>query len=258
MMSAIADAYFMTIRHLRNLVRQPAWIAISLIQPIVWLLLYGALFKRIVEIPGFGGGTYIDFLTPGVVVMTALFSAGWSGMSVVDDLNRGILDRFLVTPVHRGSLIAGRILQLSVTAVIQCAIILVLGLIIGASYSGGLLGMIVLIGCAVILGSAFGSLSNAIALLARREETVIAVVNFILLPLTFLSGVFMRQNLMPGWMQHVAGYNPVNWTVQAGREALNANANWGYVFARVGYLAAFAFVSGWLATRAFRAYQRST
>jgi ABC-2 type transport system permease protein len=258
MTSAIADAYFMTVRHLRNLVRQPAWIAISLIQPVVWLLLYGALFKRIVEIPGFGAGTYIDFLTPGIVVMTALFSAGWSGMSVVEDFDRGILDRFLVTPVHRGSLIAGRILQLSLTAVIQCAIILVLGLIIGASYSGGLLGMIVLIACAVMLGAAFGSLSNAIALLARREETVIAVVNFVLLPLTFLSGVFMRQNLMPGWMQHVAEYNPVNWAVQAGREALTANADWGYVFARVGYLAAFAFVCGWLATRAFRSYQRST
>ncbi len=59
---------------------------ISLVQPVVWLLLYGALFRKIVEIPGFGAGSYIDFLTPGVVVMTALFSAGWSGMGLIDDL----------------------------------------------------------------------------------------------------------------------------------------------------------------------------
>ena len=76
MIHAIADTYFMTHRHFRNLLRQPAWILISLVQPVVWLLLYGALFRKIVEIPGFGAGSYIDFLTPGIVVMTCLFSAG--------------------------------------------------------------------------------------------------------------------------------------------------------------------------------------
>ena len=76
MSNAFADTWFMTQRHLRNLIRQPVWIFISLVQPVVWLLLYGALFKRIVEIPGFGAGSYIDFLTPGIVVMTCLFQRG--------------------------------------------------------------------------------------------------------------------------------------------------------------------------------------
>ena len=133
-MNAVADTWFMTWRHLRNLYRQPAWIAISLVQPIVWLLLYGALFKKIVEIPGFGAGSYIDFLTPGVVVMTALFSAGWSGMGLVDDVKRGIVDRFLVTPASRGALIWGRIVQNGIVAVIQALIIIALGLALGAHY----------------------------------------------------------------------------------------------------------------------------
>ena len=96
MSNAFADTWFMTQRHLRNLFRQPVWIFISLVQPIVWLLLYGALFRKIVEIPGFGSGSYIDFLTPGIVVMTCLFSAGWSGMGLIDDIDRGVVDRFLV------------------------------------------------------------------------------------------------------------------------------------------------------------------
>ena len=257
MNNAFADSWFMTVRHLRNLFRQPAWIAISLIQPVVWLLLYGALFRKIVEIPGFGSNSYIDFLTPGIVVMTCLFSAGWSGMGLIDDLDRGVVDRFLVSPASRGSLIAGRLIQGAMVGVIQAVIIIVLGLIVGATYPGGMAGLAALTVCAVLLGTAIGALSNAIALLSRREETMIAVSNFVLLPLTFLSSVFMAQALMPGWMQSVAQYNPVNWAVQAGRQALATNGDWSIVFSRMGYLVIFTVISTWLATRAFRVYQRS-
>ena len=86
---------------------------------------------------------------------------------------------------------------------------------------------------------------------------MIAASNFILLPLTFLSSVFMAQALMPQWMQDVAQYNPVNWAVQAGRGALEADPAWGSVLWRLFWLAVFAAVSGMLATRAFRAYRRS-
>ena len=209
----------MTQRHLRNLLRQPAWILISLVQPMVWLLLYGALFRKIVEIPGFGAGNYIDFLTPGIVVMTCLFSAGWSGMGLIDDINRGVIDRFLVSPASSGSLISGRLVQGAIVGVIQSAIIIVLGLIIGAQYPGGIPGIVALTICAVLLGTGIGALSNAIALLSRKEETMIAVSNFVLLPLMFLSSVFMAQALMPGWMQSIASYNPVDWAVRPAAKA---------------------------------------
>ncbi|HEX8859263.1 MAG TPA: ABC transporter permease, partial [Actinomycetes bacterium] len=65
-------------------------ISISLVQPVIWLLLFGQLFKRVVEIPGFAAGSYITFLTPGVVVMTAVFSGGWAGMGVISDIDRGV------------------------------------------------------------------------------------------------------------------------------------------------------------------------
>jgi len=256
-MTLLRHSWYMTVRHLRNLFRQPAWIAISLAQPIVWLLLYGALFRRIVEIPGFGAGSYVDFLTPGIVVMTCLFSAGWSGMGIIEDMNRGVVDRFLVTPVSRAALIWGRIIQLGLVAVIQSAIIIVLGLILGAHFPGGFAGIVALVVASVLLGSGFGALSNAIALLSRKEETMIAASNFILLPLTFLSSVFMAQALMPQWMQDVAAYNPVNWAVLAGRNALTADPAWASVLWRLLWLVVFAAVSGMLATRAFRAYRRS-
>jgi len=257
MTAALCDSWYMTQRHLLNLFRQPAWIAITLVQPLIYLLLYEPLFKRIVELPGFGAGSYVDFLTPGIVVMTALFSAGWTGMSVIEDIDRGVVDRFLVSPVSRGSLIAGRLIQLGLVAVIQSAILLGVGYLIGAQYPGGALGILVLVASAILLGAGFGALSTFLALLVRREETVIAAANLVLLPLTFLSSVFMAQGLMPAWMVTIARYNPVNWAAQAGRVALSLGVAWGYVLTRVGLLALFALVCTWMATRAFRVYQRS-
>ena len=86
---------------------------------------------------------------------------------------------------------------------------------------------------------------------------MVAVSNFVLLPLTFLSSVFMARALMPGWMQSIATYNPVEWAVNAGREALAASPDWGVVLSRMGWLALFTLVCTWLATRAFRVYQKS-
>ena len=257
MTHVFADTLFMTQRHFRNLLRQPAWIFISLVQPVVWLMLYGALFRKIVEIPGFGAGSYIDFLTPGIVVMTCLFSAGWSGMDLIEDIDGGVIDRFLVSPASRSSLIAGRLVQGALVGVIQSIIIVVLGLIVGAEYPGGIAGIAALTICAVLLGTGVGALSNAIGVLSRRVETMVAVSNFVLLPLTFMSSVFMARALMPGWMQSIATYNPVEWAVDAGREGLASGPDWSLVFSRMGWLLAFTLVCTWLATRAFRVYQRS-
>jgi len=254
-MTFLRHTWVMTVRHVMRLVRQPWYIAVTLVQPIVWLLLYGALFRKAVEIPGFKSDSYIEFLAPGVIVMSALFSSGWGGMALIDDLNRGVIDRFLVTPVHRAPLILGRLVQASIVVVVQSVIIVLLAVATGARFAS-LPGVAVLILVAAMVGAAFGAISYAIALLARREETVIAVMNFTLLPLTFLSAGFMQKDLMPGWMQRVADFNPVNWAVEAGRVAA-AGGDWGFVGLRVALLAGFLALGLAASTSAFRAYQRS-
>ena len=82
-MTVIRQTLCMTHRHLRELWRQPWFVAVTLVQPVIWLLLFGALFKKVIEIPGFHAHPYIAFLAPGVVVMTAMFNAAWSGMSLI-------------------------------------------------------------------------------------------------------------------------------------------------------------------------------
>lgn len=255
--TAIAHSWFFAQRELRNLARQPWWIAVSLAQPIIYLLLFAALFKKIVEIPGFGARSYLNFFTPGVVIMTALFSGGWGGMNVINDLDRGVMDRFLVSPARRGAIIAGRLAQQTIVSIIQSLIIIGLALALGATFPNGVLGVVVLIAMAILLGTGFGALSIALGLLLRREESVIAAVQFVLLPLTFLSSVFMAKTLAPGWIQDISRYNPVNWAAESGRDVLGSQVDWSLVGSRAGYMLAFTLVCAFLATRAFRAYQRS-
>jgi ABC-2 type transport system permease protein len=256
-MTLLRHSWSMSLRDLRNLVRQSWWIAISLAQPLVYLLLYSALFKNVAEIPGFEGDSYLDFVVPGIVVMSAMFAGGWGGMGVINDLERGVLDRFLVTPVSRGALIVGRLMQGAIVTVIQSLILIGLAWAIGADFPGGVLGVLVLIATAVLLTTAFGGLSLGLALVMRKEESVIGAVQLLLLPLMFLSTVFMQRELMPGWIQDASRFNPADWAVRAGREAVGANVDWSVVVSYGGSLALFALAAAWLATRGFRAYQRS-
>jgi ABC-2 type transport system permease protein len=247
----------LTVKGLRNIARLPAFVIIMLIQPMIWLLLFGQLFKRVVEIPGFAGGSYIDFLTPGVVVMTVLFSSGWAGMAFIEDMDRGVMDRMLSSPVSRGAMMASSVVYQGVTVVIQALVVVLVGLVAGARFSGGVLGILVMLVASVLLCAAFSSLSNGMALLVRTRESLIGFSTMLTLPLSFLSSSMMAKDVMPGWMHQVATYNPVDWAVVASREALSADPDWGAVLARLGGLLAVALVMMWIATRAFRTYQRS-
>jgi ABC-2 type transport system permease protein len=256
-MTLVKQTGYMTLRHLRELWRQPWFVGVTLVQPIIWLLLFGALFKRIVDIPGFHGHSYMAFLAPGVVVMTAMFNSAWSGMALIEDLQKGVTARFLVSPVRREALIAGRIVKEGVVVVIQSVIIVLLALVDGATFPGGIGGVMALFAVSALLGATFGAMSNGFALIMRQEEALIGAVQFIVLPLTFLSSTFLQPSLMPSWIRHAADFNPVNWAVVAGRAATSSSPDWGVVAARFGFLLALLAVGLAFATRAFQAYQRS-
>ncbi|HKB30472.1 MAG TPA: ABC transporter permease [Streptosporangiaceae bacterium] len=257
MRAALAQTWWMTHRQLKALARQPAVIVITLVQPAVWLFLFGSLFRRITELPGFGTGSYLDYLVPGVVVMNAISSSMWSGMGAIEEIERGITNRFLITPVSRAAIMNASVITNGVSIALQSAIIVVLGWAGGARYPGGIGGVAVLIVTSVLLGTVFSALSNAIGMTVRQRETIIGLSIFLLLPLTFLSSAFMAKNLMPQWMRHVAAFNPVNWSLDATRSALSASPHWRIALEHGGWLLVLAVVMVWLSTLTFRGYQKS-
>jgi ABC-2 type transport system permease protein len=256
--SPIRQAWvILTARYLRQLYRVPVVIFMTLIQPVIWLLLFGALFKKVAEIPGFGAGNYITYLTPGVVIMTAMFSASWTGMAYIEDMGNGVMDRFLTAPVGRGALTAAMLAYQGLTTIIQSAIIIAIGWGIGASFPGGEGGIATLVGVSVLIAIAMAGISNWFALLTRQREALIGASTTLVLPLTFLSGAFLSLRLVPGWIADIARYNPVNWAASAGRIAVQPHPAWTTIGAYSGFLALAVAVTAAAATMAFGSYQRS-
>ncbi|MER5465331.1 ABC transporter permease [Streptomyces sp. NPDC002668] len=254
---SLTQTWYMTQRRLVAVVRQPAYLLMMLIQPAIWLFLFGNLFKKVVELGGFGTMTYLDYLVPGIVVMSALNSSMWAGMGTLEEIERGTLNRFLTTPVSRGALMNGNVAQNGISTAVQSVIIVLLGMAGGADYPGGVRGVAILVVASVLLGAVFGAFSNAVGMLVRERESIIGINTFLLLPLTFLSSAFMAPSQMPSWMGHIADFNPANWAMVAGRSAMAADPDWGDVLSRGGALVVLTVVAVWLSTRTFRLYQKS-
>ena len=204
-------------------------------QPVIWLLLFGALFTSVVHIPGFSGsGSYLEFITPGVIIMTALFSSGWAGTVYIEDMNRGVMDRMLASPVRRGALTASSLAYQGLTTIVQTLIVFAIAFVAGARFSGGAAGIVVTVLASVLISVIIASFSNAVALLVRQQEALIGISQFIVLPLQFLSSAIMDTQLAPEWVQQVARYNPVDWAVVASREALFSRDRLGCGLATTG------------------------
>lgn len=243
-------------RWLIGSIRQVWGPAMSLIQPVIWIVLFGQVFASLGMLPQFGGAGYIDYLVPGILMMTVLYSGAWAGTGFIDDMNSGVMDQYLTSPVSRSAIITGQLVQQLVLNLAQSLVVLGIGWLAGARYPGGVGGVLAALGVATVLATIFCCASTAVALIARSQIALISLSQLIVLPATFLSTTMMPADLMPQWVQDVARWNPMTWAVELGRGGLSGDypaAGWWQVAGLVA-LAALAFA--W-ALRSIRAYQRS-
>jgi ABC-2 type transport system permease protein len=254
----VSGTWYLTGRKLRALVRQPVVLAMGVIQPVIWLFLFGEMFHKVIDIPGFTyQGSYLAYLIPGIVAMNAMSGNMWAGMSMIEEIDRGTLNRFLVTPASRLAIMNASVAEQAVSTTVQTLIIVGLGAAGGATYPGGAIGVLVLIAASVLVGVLWGALSNMTGMLLRAREAIIGVYTFFMLPLMFLSSAFMQPAFLPGWMQAIASRNPLNWEVQIGRSALSAAPDWPGIALRAGGLLVLAVLAVALSVRTFRNYARN-
>jgi ABC-2 type transport system permease protein len=220
-MNAIVDTWYLFVRNLRNSFRVPFIWVMALVQPIIWLLLFAQLFKNLVNIPGFPYDSYLAYLAPGVILMTSLFGATFSGMGTLVDIDLGYLDKMLVTPVSRNAIMLGRMGGDVARVVVQAIIIVLIALAMGVGFATGFAGFITAILLIALLVIGFAGLSNILALRIRDHQLFIMVINFITLPLMFLSDAMMPMQMLPSWLQTVAKYNPVTYAADGIRTLMN-------------------------------------
>ena len=252
-MTFFRDTWIIFARSMRLSLRQPLWVLIGLLQPILYLTLFGPLLVNLAPVSAPGGDAWQVFV-PGLLVQLGIFGGLFVGFGIIAEWRSGVIDRQLVTPAARTSIIAGRTLRDVVVITVQ-AIVLV-----GAAFA---LGLRVPVGALVIglvlvalLGAAFSFISNAIGMATKSEDALAPLVNTLALPILLLSGILLPMNLAPTWLQWVSNFNPFKHIVEALRAVFRGDFADPIVWIGLLLAAVLVVLGAWLGARTLSAQTR--
>jgi ABC-2 type transport system permease protein len=205
----------MFIRNMRQTLRSPIFVFVSLFQPLLYLFLFMPLLNGLGGVPGLPAGKTVQIFIPGLLVMMALFGSAFVGFNLIDDIRSGVIERFLVTPVSRSAILLGMVLRDALVLLTQCVLITLVAIPLGLSVNvGGFLLSLVLY---AMVSITMASMSYSFALIYRIEDPLAPTLNTITLPLSLLSGIMLPLALAPLWLQDLAKANPFSYAVNASR-----------------------------------------
>ncbi|MEV7771783.1 ABC transporter permease [Kitasatospora sp. NPDC086791] len=214
-MTTAATTWIIFRRSMRHTLRNPAWVVFGLMQPLLYLVLFGPLLTRLGGAPGFGGGNSWRIFVPGLLVQQCMFAAVFVGFGIISEIRSGAIDRMKVTAAGELGLLLGRMVRDTVVLTVQAALLVSGALLAGlrASFGGVLLAFALL----AVLGLAVSGLAYGLALLLKSEEAYGQTLNTLMLPTLLLSGVLLPLALAPGWLAGLAKANPLSHVVTAER-----------------------------------------
>ena len=206
-------------------VRNPFVLVVSLVQPVIFLILFTQVF---------GGISYETYLVPAIAIQVAIAAAATSGVGLVNDIENGMFEKVLVSPMSRSAVFLGKTAAELLRIGVQIGIILGLGVVLGADIGTGLVGAAAIMAVGIVFSLWFIGFSNSLAVLTKDQESTIIGANLLQFPLLFLSSAFLPLEVLPEWIQTVAAINPVTYGVDAAR-SLMLNADAASVFSASGF-----------------------
>ena len=209
----LGDVSAITGRNLRRLTRVPTLIAFATVQPVLFVLLFTYVFGGAIHPPGVD--KYVDFLLPGIFVLSIAFGASQTGVAIADDLATGMIDRFRALPMTRSAVLAGRTAADAVRNLFVLLLMTGVGYAIGFRFHAGAAAAAAAIGLAVLIGVAFSWINALVGLLVHDAETAGLAGLMPVIVLVFTSSTFVPVATMPGWLQAFAKVNPITVTVDA-------------------------------------------
>ncbi len=220
------EGYYLGRRTLRRFYRVPANPISVVLYPLIQLFVFSQLFKDIVQLPGFGGGTsYLAYLAPGQITFTVFFAVSWAGTNLLVDYRNGYLDKLRVTPINRYSILVGELVPLFVSCSIMAGAILVLSVLLGASIATGLPGAVAILVLGGLFGVAWAGTSFVPALLTKSEQAA-GTLSLLFFPVAFMSTAFVPPALMPEWLRIVNDWNPITFVIEAMRALMTTGFDW--------------------------------
>ncbi|MCY7341227.1 MAG: ABC transporter permease [Pseudonocardia sp.] len=215
-MSVLTDTWLIFQRSMRQSLRNPFWVIIGIVQPFLYLALFGPLLIPIVQsTPGFPPGDAWQVLVPALLVQLGLFGGLFVGFAILAEFRAGVIERMRVTPVSRIALLLGRALKDTVVLLIQAVLLTVLAVPFGlrAPIGGVLVGLVLV----AVLGFAMACASYALAMQVKSEEAFLPIVQAVFLPVLLLSGILLPLSLAPLWLFNLSRVNPFVYVVDATR-----------------------------------------
>jgi len=243
------DTWIVFGRYFGLFIRNPVWVAVGIIQPLLYLLLFAPLLKSIASTRGFPPGGAYNVFVPGLLIQLGLFGAAGVGFSLIAELRAGVIERLRVTPVSRVALLLGRALRDILSLLIQSVLLVVLSLPFGLNIN--LKGFLVVLGLLALIGLMMASISYACALWLKSEDAFAPLIFTATLPVLLLSGVLLPLTLAPAWLRAIAAANPLAYAVDAARAIFNDHLGDPSVVKGLVIMAALALVAVVTAARSF-------
>ena len=259
--NALGDAVVITWRNLMQFVRVPPLLVFSVIQPIMFVLLFVVVFGGVMK--AMVGGSYVNFLMPGILVQTTVFGSTQTGVGLAEDLSKGFIDRFRSLPMARSAVLAGRTTSDMVRNLVVIFLMVVVGMLVGFRPDGTVPGYVLALIIGLAFGHAFSWISATIGLSVKDVESVQAASFTWVFPLTFLSSAFVPVESLPTWLQPIVEHNPVTVTVDAIRSlvvpgltvpdmGISGGVDWSAVWGSILWIAALLAIFIPFAIRLYR------
>lgn len=209
-----SDGYVATWRNIKKIVRVPDILVFTLIQPIMFVLLFTFVFGSAIDIPG---ESYTSFLMAGIFAQTIVFGSTYSGSAMAQDLKDGIIDRFRTLPMNGSAVLIGRTVGDLVINVLSLIVMMLTGLLVGWRVESSVGSFLAGVGLLILFSYAFSWVMSFLGLSVRSPEIINNASFLILFPLTFISNAFVPSENLPGPLRVFAEWNPVSALVQAAR-----------------------------------------
>ncbi len=212
----LSDIWAVFVREMSLVLRDPFSVIFSLVQPLVFLGLFGPLLAGSIDPAALGGASAVQWFLPGVIVMICLFGTGASGSNLLFEISLGSYERVLASPLRRPAILIGKSLKELAPLIVQAALITLVAIPFGfVLHPLPVLVGLLLLG---IFGIGMGAFSNALAIASRNREWMFwAVQQSLLFPLLILSGMMLPLEAGPGWIQVIGRFNPLTYIVDAER-----------------------------------------
>jgi ABC-2 type transport system permease protein len=200
-----------------ELLRERLNLVLSVAQPAIWLVFFGAGVERAIDAEVIGTDDYVGFMLAGIVTFTIVGNGVSGAMPLLWDKETGYLDRLMSMPIARSTVIVSRFVFQVAQQSAQILLVVLVALLLGVRIAAGPLGLLVLLVAAALLTMSVTAAFSALAYAVPQHGTFFAIAGFVPLPLLFMSNAFVPLDAMPGWMAVVARLNPLTYAIEAMR-----------------------------------------